>query len=166
MKRLITAVCMTLALAALAAPARAQVQFGVQANYADDADLGLGARGQFGLGPGLADLLGVVSVDFFFPDCGLADCSYIEFNGNVLYPFAIEESNLSPYVGGGLNIAHASADYQGLSGSNTDLGLNALGGLNFGIGALAAFAEARIELSGGEQFVITFGILFGGGGGE
>lgn len=168
MKRLLTAVCTVFALVAMAGPAQAQVQFGPQISYADDFDFGVGARAQFGLGSlfgeegAAADLVGVASADFFFPDCGFGDCSYMEINGNVLYPIEIEDSGIAPYVGGGLNIARFSTDFEGVSASDTEIGLNALGGINFALGPLSAFTEARIELSGGEQFVLTFGALFGG----
>ena len=164
MKRLLTAVCTVLALAAMAGPAQAQVQFGPQASYADDFDFGVGARAQFGLGSmmeaegGLADLVGIASFDFFFPDCGGADCSAFEVNANVVYPFVSEQS-FTPYAGGGLNIGRFSVSEV----SDTEIGLNALGGLEFAIQELAAFVEARFELSGYEQFVLTFGVLFGGG---
>ena len=169
MKKLLIAACTVAAVGVMAAPAQAQVQFGVQANYAEDVDFGIGARGQFGLGEmlnaegGLADLIGVVSFDYYFWDCS-ADCSYFEINGNALYPVEVEGSDLAPYVGGGLNIARASLD-SGVTGvgdvSETDVGLNALGGLNFDLGGFAAFVEAKIEVGGGEQFVLTFGGLFG-----
>ena len=171
MKKLLIAASAALAVGVMAAPAQAQARFGVQANIADDADFGIGVRGQFGLGEalnaegGLSDLIGVVSFDFY-PDCGPADCTYWEINGNALYPVRIEGSELAPYFGGGLNIAHISFD-SGVVGaddvSDTDLGLNVLGGLNLDLGGLGTFVEAKIELGGGEQFVLTFGALFGGG---
>ncbi|MFO7895279.1 MAG: outer membrane beta-barrel protein [Longimicrobiales bacterium] len=173
MKRLLIAAFAVLMAGALAQPAQAQVQFGAQANYADDFDFGIGARAQFDLGSmfelegAMASLKGVVSGDFYFPDCGDLDCSYMEINGNALYPIEME-GDLAPYVGGGLNIARFSADYTDpfsgttSSSSDTDVGLNALGGANFDLGSMAAFAEAKIELGGGEQFVLTFGVLFGG----
>ena len=170
MKKLLIAACTALAVGVMAAPAQAQAQFGVQANFADDADFGIGVRGQFGLGEALAvegslaDLVGVVSFDFY-PDCGPADCTYWEINGNALYPVVLEDSELAPYFGGGLNIAHVSldSDVVGADNSDTDLGFNVLGGLNLDLGGIATFVEVKKELGGGEQFVITFGALFGGG---
>lgn len=163
MKKLLIAVCTVLAVGVMAIPAEAQVQFGPQLSYADDFDFGIGARAQFDLGSAVdeggtfGDLRGVVSFDYFFPDCELGDCSYIEINGNALYPFDVE-GEVEPYVGAGVNIARVSVE----DVSDTEVGLNALGGINFGLGPFMAFSEARIELSGGEQFVLTFGALFGG----
>jgi hypothetical protein len=66
-------------------------------------------------------------------------------------------------VGAGLNLAHVSVDVPGVpGGSDTDLGLNALAGLRFPLGTFSAFAEARAELGGGKQLVLTFGALLGG----
>lgn len=163
MKKLLIAAATVAAIGVMAAPAHAQ--FGVQVNYADDFDFGVGARAQFGLGDmlaaegGLGDLLGVVSFDYYFPDCGLADCTYWEINGNALYPLEIENSDLAPYVGGGLHIGRFDVDG---FGNDTEVGLNAVGGLNFDLGGFATFVEAKIELGGAEQFVLTFGGLFGG----
>ena len=166
MKKLLTAVCAVLAVSVMAEPADAQVQFGAQANYADDFDFGVGARAQFGIGSlfgegALENLTGSVSADIFFPGFCVVDCTYLEFNFNGLYPIEIEDSDLAPYVGAGLHIGRFSVESGGVTSSNTEAGLNALGGLNFDLGGLAAFAEAKIELGGYEQLVLAFGILFG-----
>ena len=173
MKKLFIAACTALAVAGLAAPAQAQVQFGPQLDFADDFDFGVGARAQFGIGSlfeteELADLQAAVSFDYFFPDCAGFDCSYLEINGNGLYPFELQDSDFTPYVGAGLNLALFSAEFTDpitgatTSESDTDVGVNLLGGAAFDLGGFDVFAEARIELGGGEQFVLTFGTLFGG----
>ena len=170
MKNCLVAAGVLFTLGFVAAPAQAQVAFGVHANYAEDFDLGVGARAQSSLGnfmdadSPLAALTGVVSFDYYFPDCGGADCSYLELNGNVQYPLDMGE-NFAPYVGGGLNVARMSFDFGEFAGgdsSNTEIGLNALGGASFDLGGFDVFAEAKIELGGGEQFVLTFGTLLGG----
>lgn len=160
-----------LAVGLAAQPAAAQAQFGVQGSYSDDFDFGVGARAQFDLGSAidpegpLSQLTGVVSFDYYFPDCDPADCSFFELNGNALYPLDFGEG-FSPYVGGGLHFARVSAEVDTGFGveeaSDNEVGLNALGGASFGLGTLEAFAEAKIELAGAEQFVLTFGVLFGG----
>lgn len=160
-----------------AQPADAQVRFGPQVSYADDFDLGVGARAEFGLGSlfgedgALADLTGMLAFDYYFPDCGSGfgdfDCSYWEINANVHYPLDLGEG-IAPYVGGGLNFARFSVDvdsgFGSFGASSSDIGLNALGGIKFMAGSLAAGAEAKIELGGGEQFVIQGYVLLGGGG--
>jgi len=104
-----------------------------------------------------------VSFDYFFPSGGAGvDVKYWEINGNVGYRIPNMRGNLAPYVGGGLNIAHASASSGGVSVSDTKAGLNLLAGTTFGRAASKTkpFLEGRVTLSGGEQFVLTGGIRF------
>lgn len=145
------------------ADAQAQA-FGVQGSWGDDSDFGIGARLELGLpnlltseGP-LSNTFLIGSFDYFFPDfCdAIDDCSYWEINGNLAVP--ITSSTIDPYAGAGLNIAHMSV----LDQSDTEVGLNLLGGLRFNLGGLGAFGEGRFVLGGSEQFVLTFGVLVGG----
>jgi opacity protein-like surface antigen len=134
--------------------ASAQTRFGIQGSFGDDADFGIGARVRVpvvSISPAFA-VIG--SFDYFFPD-GPVD--YWEINANASYTIPGVRGNIMPYAGGGLNIAHAS-----VSGfSNTDAGLNLMGGLNFRTsGRLMPYAEIRVELGGGEQFVLTGGLYF------
>jgi opacity protein-like surface antigen len=149
----------------------------VQASWADDVDLGIGGRIEIGLdnkiatsGP-LSRAFFITSFDYFFWDCDEGsslyevDCSYWELNPGIGVP--LPATGLNPYVGAGLNIARASVDLNvpGFEddASDTEIGLNLLGGLKFNIGSLPSFVEGRLELGGGEQFVLTFGVnLFGG----
>jgi hypothetical protein len=146
-----------------------QVAFGPQISWGDDADLGVGARVVFGLPQLYAGLEGIISADYFFPDCGGGfggddfDCTWIEINANGVIPVPLGEGSFNPYVGGGLNIARVSVSFMGQSDSNTELGLNVLGGLKFPMGSFTPFVEAKFTLSGGEQFVLSGGLLFGGG---
>jgi opacity protein-like surface antigen len=166
-------VMVVVAVAALAAtPVVAQeggggFRFGVQGNYADDADFGVGARAQFGL-DSVQEGLGLVgSFDYYFPgadddsELGVdVDVTYWEINANLVYTLT-KSGSLAPYVGAGLNVAHAGASAESggveVSVDETELGANLLGGVRF---SDRFFAEAKIELSGGEMFVITGGILF------
>lgn len=161
MRRLV----LTLVLAAAtAAPAAAQISFGPQGSWGDESDFGIGARLQVPLAdvittqPGSAanDLFLIGSFDWFFPDLDGVD--YWEINANAGYRLQLEE--LRPYVGAGLNFARIDID--AIDEGETEVGFNVLGGLSFLLGALDAFTEARFELGGGEQFVFTFGVLFGG----
>jgi opacity protein-like surface antigen len=154
----------TAALVIGSADAEAQA-FGVTGSWGDDTDFGIGARVELGL-PNLFTTQGALantyligSFDWFFPDCD--ECTYWELNANLAVP--ITAASIDPYVGAGLNIAHVSFDV-GPTGdvSDTDVGLNLLGGLRFNLGTLGAFTEGRFELGGGEQFVLTFGVMVGG----
>ncbi len=151
----------------------AQVNLGGQLSFADDYDIGLGVRATFGL-PTAAPLEIITTADYYFPDgvTGI-DISYWEINANLVYLFNIPSSIVAPYAGGGLNYAHASVsadlsqfgvDFPGelpaIEGSQSDLGLNLLGGARFNLGSITPFGELRIELNGGEQFVFSAGALF------
>lgn len=143
----------------------AQIRFGGQLNYGDDTDFGLGPRLVLA-DPALGEFRFIGSFDLYFPDDGGGvDIDYWELNGNIVYDFEVTTApKLTPYVGAGLNVAHVSVDLTspGLTGggSNTELGVNLLGGLEFGLGKIRPFVEIKVELEGGEQFVITGGVLF------
>lgn len=142
-----------------------RVAFGVQADWGSDTDFGIGARVVFGLQSLFpkTPLDAHVGFDYFFPSGGAGvDLTYWEINGNVGYRIPNVRGNLKPYVGGGLNIAHASVTAGGVSASDTRAGLNLLGGTTFGRAAskMKPFVEARLILSGGEQFVLTGGVRF------
>jgi hypothetical protein len=154
MRKLLLTFAFLLFLAGTASEAQAQTRFGVQANLADDVDFGIGARVAISP-PGRSPIKILGSFDWFFPD---GPFDYWELNGNIVYVVPVQNSAVAPYLGGGLNVAHISPD--GVSfGSDTEMGLNLLGGIEFG-GALPLFVEARVEVEGGEQFVLTGGIYF------
>ncbi len=138
--------------------ARAQVDLGGQLSWADDADWGLGARVTVGLPVETIPLQAIGSFDFFFPD-GPVD--YWEINANIAYLIPVQSVVIVPYVGTGFNIAHVELDSGGLveDVSDTDLGLNLLGGIRF-TGTAQPFVEVRVELGGGEQVVLTGGVTF------
>lgn len=180
MARQLTGTGLIVALLTLGGVADAAAQrFGLQANYADDTDFGVGGRVEIPVP--LSDM-GVLSrafaagsFDWFFPDCETfvgfgnteIDCSYWEVNANLAVPFTVAAS-VTPYAGAGLNVARISLSAENeigdFDGSETDIGANLLGGVRFPLGGLAMYAEARAELGGGEQFVITVGLLLGGDG--
>jgi len=165
MRKTLLAILCFAALGVQAQEARAQVRFGAQASVADDVDLGLGARVLFSLKQFSERLEGIASFDWFFPDSGAGvDWTYFELNGNVVYSIPLSNTSaLRPYAGGGLNIARSSVEVNvpgRPSASDTEIGLNLLGGSKFGSGRITPFAELRLELGGREQFVISGGILF------
>jgi hypothetical protein len=133
------------------------LRFGGEVNWATDTDFGVGGRvvyAALGEKVGLSGLEGILSMDVFFPGNSV---TLFDLNANVAYPLRLAGMpKLSPYVGGGLNIAHSS--YTG--GSATHVGLDVLAGSRFALGALTAFGEGKIELHSGSQFVLTFGVLF------
>lgn len=138
-----------------------EVHVGGQLSYGDDSDFGLGPRVVFD-DPSLGEFRIVATFDIFFPDSPSGtDVDYWEINGNGIYDFQLRNSpNVIPYVGAGLNIAHASVGSGVLNASDTQLGINLLGGFEFIVGSVRPFVELRVELEGGEQLVVTGGILF------
>lgn len=163
-KRVVLGIAMALAISAGNVQAQ---RLGAQLSYGDDSDLGLGARLEVGV-PNLFTSTGALantyfigSFDYFFIDCD--ECTYWEINANLAVPVAA--SGVDPYLGAGLNVAHFSVDFDSpLSdeASDTEVGVNLLGGIRFPLGNLSSFLEGRLELGGGEQLVLTFGIMFGG----
>lgn len=141
--------------------AHAQISFGAQASFADETDFGIGARIYAGLPLTGLELVG--AFDYFFPsEEGL---NYFEVNANALYSLPLAGmTGFRPYVGGGLNIARGSLDvdlpegFGDISTSDTEMGLNLIGGLEFGFGPIKPFAELRAQIAGGEQIVLTGGI--------
>lgn len=165
MRRTLAVVGCLAFLAVGATDLQGQVRFGVQGNWGDDTDFGIGGR----LATGLKSLFPATplefhaSFDYFFPDdegTG-ADLTYWEINGNVVWMIPVTRAKVAPYAGGGINIAHAAIDFMGFSADDTQVGLNLLGGIKFKTRTrLAPFVEIRVELSGGEQFVLAGGLLF------
>lgn len=146
------------------APAAGAVQVGGQLLYGDDTDLGLGARLEVGTSELFEYTRFQGDFNWYFPDDGNGvDLTFWEIDGNLLYAFDgfTTSDAVSIYAGGGLNLAHASVDFtNGGSNSDTDLGVNLLGGLNVPLGQVSGFAEMRITLSGSEQYTLAFGLLF------
>jgi len=141
-----------------ATPAGAQARFGATISWADDADFGLGARLNFGLGSVSArsPIEGMVAFDYFFPE----SFDYWELTGNGIYRFSTN-SSAKPYAGAGIGIGRASSGSPGV-GSSTDAFLNLLAGLRFQAARrVLPFVEARIEFGDGSMFVLGGGIYFG-----
>ena len=136
---------------------RNPANLGIQANWADDTDFGIGIRYENDLYKVISSMSNrlhfILSFDYFFPD----GFDYYEGNINLSYQFGDMRRSVGPYLGGGLNIAHADVG----AASDTEVGLNLLGGVRFrSANRWVPFIEARFEAGGGEQFVITGGLLF------
>ena len=151
----ISAIFVGALLMAGAATTHAQpVEFGVQASLADhDLNFGIGARliTDFNALGDHVKFIG--SFDYFFPD---NDANYWELNGNAVYLFTPRHSTLRPYLGGGLNLGH----YSGGGVSDSKVGLNLVGGINFRGRSLKPFVEAKIEIRDGGPFIASAGFRF------
>ena len=141
--------------ALLAAPVAVsrQTTIGPVLAYENDANFGIGAS----LGTALNHLgngFGLLADFFiFFPEAG--DC--LELNGNVTYDFPLENSRAVPLILSGLNLARASTD---LGGSDTSLGLNLGGGIDFDLGNFRPAAGIRAQLEGGDGLVFFVTLPF------
>lgn len=143
---------------------KAQIDIGAQGSWGDDVDFGLGGRVVVGLPIEQFPLELIGSFDYFFPDIDNFD--YWEINANAAYVIPVPTPTVAPYAGAGINIARASVDVGTVPGvgdfsaSDTEVGLNLLGGVKFPLQSVTPYGELRIELGGGEQFVITGGVSF------
>ena len=152
MRKTLVAAAVMLCLMGVQTASAQDFRWGPEVSLGTDTDLGLGARGEFDFSGSALTI--IASFDYYFPD-GSVD--YWEINGNLIYNFNIPSApTVTPYAGGGLNIGHASAEGY----SDTDPGLNLLGGARFDAGSIMPFAEVKFTIEGVEQFVVTGGILF------
>ena len=171
MKRLLVAVA---GLTILAAPAVAQdvvrpIRFGVQGGVSMPmGDLGDAADMGFIVG-GLADWkpatlpIGIrFNVDYQRWGSKVLDGeSLSSISGTAAAMYAIPTTGgISPYVLGGLGMYRSTCSVDDCP-SETDLGFNVGGGLNFNLGALDTFLELRYHSVDDATFVpIAFGIRF------
>lgn len=168
-----------LALMAPSAGAQAQtagVRFGVEADYATNNNVGIGA-GAF-VKFHLADIsehpiTGRATFDYYFPSSsnfGGFTTHYWELSADGLFDI-VAKGDTKPYVGAGLTYgnwsygytsAYCVGIYAGLCGGSTsNTGLHFVGGINFmGGSKLMPFVEAKIEVSSGSEFIIKGGIHF------
>jgi opacity protein-like surface antigen len=171
MKKL-TFLSVLLALFLIAAPNNAQAQDGFKVGPRVTIDLGDisdAFGGDFALGADVRVMIeslpvdGQASFDYYFAE---DPWTVFAFDINALYPFAMEDQPFRPYVGAGLGIARWSADVEsdfgfGFSTSNTDVGINLLGGAEFPLDGFTPFAQAQFTVGGdADRFGITGGVLF------
>lgn len=154
--------------AVLAVPgaAEAQISVGPTAAFHDDFDFGIGAMVGVDL-PALAPGVGVLGdFTYFFP--GIDNFDYWEINGNLTYDIVLEDAPVAPFALGGLNVASfsssADTEFGSFSASSTEIGINLGGGIKFQAGALEPLVGLRLELNGGEGFVIFGSLPFSVGG--
>ena len=151
MRRLLLLGCLSVFLVPSALSA--QWSLGGQLNYGTDFDFAFGARLAWGW-PFELGAETIASFDLFFPNDDSVD--YFEVNVNINQPLPFKTDKLNPYVGAGLNWAHAT-----VSGANKDwFGLNLLGGLKYATPSVTPFGEIRAQLGGGKQWVFTGGVMF------
>lgn len=159
MNRTFKALAIVAALVAVPSAAQAQATLGPQIAYHNDWDFGLGAALTLSADAIHEQVDFMFDFAWFFPESDAID--YFELNGGLLYDFILDESTVTPFALAGLNVASWSVDDtfvggQGLDG--TELGLNLGGGLKFNAGTLRPMVGVRLEVEGGDGFVI-FGTI-------
>lgn len=102
-----------------------------------------------------------VAFDHFAVDCtGCGNLTLFAVGGDAGYTFETE-SNVAPYVLGGLQITHQGFSASNYSGSRTKLGINLGGGMTFPLGGETGYVELRYVAAGDFDFIpITFGLRF------
>ncbi len=158
----------------LGSTSQAQAQFqiaprvGLEVNNVEALQVGVEARFATESLPVLIN----PSFDYYFLDCGVdgiggADisCSFFSLKANGLFEFGGGETrSFTPYAGGGLAIGLARAEVSAFgfseSTSDTEIGLNLVGGARFETGNLQPFAQLEVGLGGADIFSIVGGLLF------
>ncbi len=153
----------TIATLCLPVTLAAQATFGPQLSWGTDSDLGLGARIWAPLS-GAPPFSFTGSADYFFGDERPGtDVSWVEVNGGIVLPVSLAPT-FRPYLGGGLNLAFVSVDFEedpALDRSDVDIGLNLLGGWQGDPSRFRPFLEVRAVVGGTQQLVLTAGVFFG-----
>jgi hypothetical protein len=136
------------------------VRFAPEVSVGEDSDLGIGGRINADMSStfGSPGFFITGAFDYFFPGNNV---NYWELNGNLGWLVPGVRGNVRPYIGAGLNYAHVSFDNCTGNCGNSDVGVNLMGGINLQTRTrIMPFIEAKIELGGGEQFVLTGGVYF------
>jgi hypothetical protein len=138
-------------------------------DLSDAGTLFFGAEGRVDLGD--LPVAANASFDYYLTD--IDNTSYFAVDLNALYEFGIENQSFVPYAGGGLGITRVSFETEGVdvpgegtiggaSSSDTEIGLNLVGGARFPVGSVEPFAQLNATLGGdGQRVGITGGLLFG-----
>jgi hypothetical protein len=104
--------------------ANADVSGGLRGGFSSSPDQFL-VGGQLELSPVAEHLYIIPSAEVGFGD----DLTTLAFNGDLQYRFAVHNSKVRPYAGGGLSVYYVNVNNGG--GSDTNLGVDILGGIYF-----------------------------------
>ena len=92
------------------------------------------------------------------------DVSFFQLSFNALYEFGVDNETFSPYAGAGIGLNRSSVSVGNADASDTEFGVNLIGGATFGFGSLKPFAQAQISFGTPDLFTIGGGLLFSIGG--
>lgn len=139
-----------------------RVGFLLAAASGDIDEIGIGGIGEFKVAEKISISPQLI---FYFPE---NDVNVFEVNANVNYYFY--NKDIFEFYGlAGLNLTRWSYDYEYFDGQNfrkrtnsdSELGLNIGGGINFEIGkSFVPFSELRLTIGELDQFVISGGLKF------
>ena len=142
-------------------------------NGPDEGAIFLGGQGRFHL----SGMPVVLNPGFDYYLEGINDVAVFQFNGDVLFPFGVDNRVFTPYAGVGIAVTRVSFKPDEvilgnlLESEETDVGLNVVGGAEFGSGSARPFVQARITLGkhlafvnedgdSGPGYALLAGILF------
>jgi opacity protein-like surface antigen len=139
-----------------ASPAAAQIGIGghyVQAGDAFDGTSGVGARLTAGLP--LFPVSVALNGEYFFPDCGDADCSL--YGATLDLNYALPLPLLQPWVGVGWSVRRVEVD----DASHTERGFNVGVGAQLRLAAFRPFVDVRYELADApeKQYLLRVGVM-------
>lgn len=80
---------------------------------------------------------------------------------NGLFDFDLDDNDITPYAGAGLQIFRSSSSGGGVTFSTTDLGLTGVGGAEFDLDGFRPFVQAELGLIFGTGSPTTFGLSGG-----
>ena len=150
--------------------AQAQIELGPRLGLdiaGDVEEFFLGADARFAVGGWPVLLNGVL--DWYFVDDNFlgatdVDASFLQLSFKALYEFGVDNETFTPYAGAGIGINRSSVSIGNVDDSNTELGVNIIGGATFGFGNLKPFAQAQLSFGDVELFTLAGGLLFSIGG--
>lgn len=166
MKKFFASISCALLLGVLALPSQAQVtvDLGPRVGFdigGDIEELFIGADARFGIADVPVDF--GATFDYYLVESGV---TFYQINLNAYYDFLMEDMPFVPYAGAGLGISRISYDLGEVgeflgqnSISDSDTGINLIGGARFNAGNVFPFAQIQLTIGDLDLFTIGGGVL-------
>ncbi len=155
MKRLIT---MLAAVCFLGVAASAQVGFGAGLSLFDSDYFGIQAKLIYDIEENSGKPLEIHAKGTYYFENDNVGVFTIDGDAHWRLLTLGENVNFAPFAG--LNWTRVSVDIGGVSGSDSEIGLNLGGSFEFPISDRLIYAEPKIIIAGAEAFVISAGVRF------